>query len=230
MNQKETVDKPTLSSMHKLHRWRMAFFGLVILIAGFVIGGALMMIVAPHKLMRPPRGPEFGVLQMIPRLQDVFGLSPEQVEKIGPILKENMEQLDKIRDDARDQIKAALEQMNEQISEILTEEQLRIWKHSFSRLQRPFGPGGPRRGNGGPGPGRRRGQSDPNRPRKGPGPFGPGRRPEDPNRPRNGFDYDRLKPGPGPFGPGRPQDTNFPRRGFGPIPPRPDEESGNRDL
>ena len=65
MNQKETIDNPTISSMHKLHRWRTAFFGLVILIAGVVIGGALMMIVAPHKLMSPPRGPEFDVLKMI---------------------------------------------------------------------------------------------------------------------------------------------------------------------
>lgn len=205
MNQKETTDNLTISSMHKHHRWRMAFFGLVILIAGVVIGGALMMIVVPHKLMRPPRGQELGVLKMIPRLQHNLGLSPEQVEKIEPILKENMERLNEIRWDACGQIRGTLEQMNEQVSEILTEEQQRTWKHSFSRLQRPLGPGGLRRGNGVGGPRYRRGQQE--RMRRGPG------------------------SGPGPFGPGRsPAGPNFPRRGFGPAPLRPDEEPVNRDL
>jgi hypothetical protein len=183
----------------------MAFFGLVILIAGVVIGGALMMIVAPHKLMSPPHGSEFSVLKMIPRLQHDLGLSPEQVEKIEPILKENMERLNEIRWDASDQIRGTLEQMNEQVSEILTEEQLRTWKHSFSRLQRPLGPGGPRRGNGAGGHRYRRGQQE--RMRRGPG------------------------SGPGPFDPGRsPAGPNFPRRDFGPTPLRPDEEPVNQDL
>ena len=59
MSKIERPDNLTISYIHKLHRWRMAFFGMVILLAGIVIGGASMLILVPHKLMRPPRGPEF---------------------------------------------------------------------------------------------------------------------------------------------------------------------------
>ncbi|MFH1718533.1 MAG: hypothetical protein ABIF19_14350 [Planctomycetota bacterium] len=40
--------------IHKLRRWRTAFFGLVILLAGAVIGGASMPILVLQKLMMPP--------------------------------------------------------------------------------------------------------------------------------------------------------------------------------
>jgi len=40
--------------IHKLRRWRTAFFGLVVLSAGAVIGGASMPILAMQTLMMPP--------------------------------------------------------------------------------------------------------------------------------------------------------------------------------
>jgi hypothetical protein len=193
MSKTETTDSLTINYMHKLRAWRMAFFGVVILLAGIVIGGASMMILAPDKLMKPPRGREFGHMWMLRR---DLGLSPEQSEKIKPILDSHMEALHEIRTDALSEIDKALVQMNEDISDILTEQQKRIWQRSLDRLERELYPGGPRRGEGPRGPGFRGGPQErfgrgrQERSRGGPGPFGPPRPPAGPNFPRGGMHRD----------------------------------------
>jgi hypothetical protein len=187
MNQNQTTDNTIVSQIHKAHMWRMAFFGLIILIAGIAIGGSSMLIFAPKKLIKPPRGPEFASGRMVGQLRRELRLSPEQAEKIEPILKEHMETLHNIRIDAQDQIGKALEKMNKQISSILTDRQKRMWESRLHRLQDPLR-GGPGRGEGPGGSRFRGGQQD--RPRRGPGqgpgPFGPRRRQAGPNIPQDG--------------------------------------------
>jgi hypothetical protein len=200
MNKTEGTDNLSVGHTQKLHRWRIAFFGTVILLAGIVIGGALMLILMPHKLMRPPRGPEFESLRMIPPLRRDLGLSGEQSEQIKPILDKHMLKLQDIREDARSEISETLEQMNQEISAILSEGQRRIWQGQLGRLQQDLHPGGWRRGAGGgrmrrggegPGPWPGRGQQQPFR--RGPGPFGPSGPPDGPNFPRNGMDQGTVQ-------------------------------------
>ena len=204
MNKTETTDNLTVSYMHKLHRWRMAFFGVVILLAGIVIGGASMLILMPHKLMKPPRGPESESMRIISQLQRDLDLSHAQSEKMKPIMSRHMEKLHKIRTDARFEIDQALVQMNEDISAILTEKQKQNWQRRLDRLQRDLRPGGPRRGNG----------------------FGEPRRGQQQERFRRG-QQEHMRRGPGPFGPQRPAGPNSPRRSMEPAPRRPDERPRN---
>jgi len=194
MSNTEVTDNLTINYMHKLHRWRMAFFGVVILLAGIVIGGASMLILMPHRLMRPPRGPEFQSLEIISLLERDLGLSPEQSEQIKPILDEHMEKLREIRMDARSEVGKILEQMNKKISAVLTERQRQIWQSRLNRLRGELRPSG-RRGNGMTGPrggdigeGPRRGRGQQERFRRGPGPFVPPPPPAGPNAPRNDVD------------------------------------------
>ncbi|MHC4436392.1 MAG: hypothetical protein ACYS3S_03450, partial [Planctomycetota bacterium] len=133
MSRNQTTDNPTVSHINKAHMWRMAFFSLIILIAGIAIGGSSMLIFAPKKLTKPPRAPEFASGRMVGQLHRELRLTPEQTEKIKPILKEHMQILNDIRIDAQDQIGEALEQMNKQVSSILTDRQKRMWE---SRLRR----------------------------------------------------------------------------------------------
>ena len=198
MSQNQTTNNPAVSHINKAHNWRMAFFGLIILVAGVVIGGSSMLIFAPEKLIKPPPGPEFASGRMVGQLRRELRLSPEQAEKIEPILKEHMETLNNVRIDAQDQIGDALEQMNEQISSILTDRQKRMWEQKLSRLQSPLHGGGPRRGEG-PGGRFRGGQQDrfrrgPGPGGPGPGPFGPRRRPAGPNIPQNGMNNGPAEP------------------------------------
>ena len=198
MSQNQTTKNPAVSHINKAHTWRMAFFGLIILAAGVVIGGSSMLIFAPKKLIRPPRAPEFASGRMVGQLQRELRLSPEQAEKIEPVLKEHMETLNNIRIDAQDQIGEALEQMNKQISSILTDQQKQMWESRLRHLQSPLRGGGRRRGEG-PGGRFRGGQQDrfrrgPGPGGPGPGPFGPRRRPAGPNTPEDSMNNGPAEP------------------------------------
>lgn len=182
MNQIEKNDSSTTHYIRRLRRWRMAFFGLVILLAGIVIGAASITILAPNRLTRPPKPPETATKMMIGRLRRELGLSQEQDEKIGPILHKHMQKLEDIRTNARTEITDQLQQMNEGVSAVLTEEQKQIWQRWLRILQWQLQP--PERG---PGEGGRHRGGPQERMRRGPGPFGPGRRPDGPNIPYNGM-------------------------------------------
>ena len=134
-----------LENIRKIYYWRTAFFGLAILIAGIVIGGASISIYMTHRITRPPGGPEFDSLQVIPPLRRNLGLSKEQLDKIKPIMDSSMEKLRDIRENARSEIEDTLQQMNKEISSILTESQRQRWERELDRLQRDLRPGGPRR-------------------------------------------------------------------------------------
>ena len=216
MSQNETTNNPAVSHMNKAHNWRMAFFGLIILVAGVVIGGSSMLIFAPEKLIQPPPGPEFSSMRMIPPLSRELGLDPEQAEKIKPILDKHMQKLNTIRIEARSEIGETLKQMNEEIAAILSDEQKQLWHRELDRLQGELRPGGgPRWGEGPGGPRFRGGQQE--RFRRGPGP-GPGPGP-DPG------------PGPGPFGPRRrPAGPNIPQDSINNGPTETPEEPPQEEL
>jgi len=188
MSRNQTTDNPIVSNINKAHMWRMAFFGLIILIAGIAIGGSSMLIFAPKKLIQPPPGPEFRSLRMIPPLRRDLGLTPEQAEKIKPILDQYMQKLDTIRTEARSEIAETLKLMNNEIAAILTNQQQQQWQREIDQLQdelRPRRGPGPRRGEG-PGGDRFRGGQE-ERPHRGPGQsrFGPRRRTDGPNTPQD---------------------------------------------
>ena len=158
MNQIEPDKEPAIM-LQKLHCWRMAFFGLVILLAGIVIGAASTLIVCRQRFMRPPPPPELASIRMIRDLQRHLHLSPEQQEKIKPILKRHMQKLREIRMNARPQITKELKLLNEEISSLLDEHQKRLWQRHLRRLQGRLTHGPPRHRNGpprqGPDPNRR---------------------------------------------------------------------------
>ncbi len=158
MNQTETNDSQIINYMRKVHRWRMAFFALVILLAGIVIGAASVIILLRPKPIGPSTGPEFVSEAMIRGLQRQLQLSPEQVEQVESILQKYMQKLHEIRMNARPQMAEQLRLMNEEISAVLTEQQRRIWQERLLPLQRQLRPPGPRRGSGPEGPPFRRGQ------------------------------------------------------------------------
>ncbi len=213
MSQEETHHNPTVEQLQKLHRRRMAVFGLVILIAGIAIGGAIAIIAMPRPEPSPGPDPTWASLMVAGRLERMLDLAPEPKEKIQLILKATFDTLHEIQEKAKPEIDAEVAKMNELISALLTESQNEKWQRELEDFQRRFregwrrggrrgGPGGdPNRSRRGPGGWR---SGDPNRPRR-----GPGFRPDDPNRPRG--DFDRYRRGGGSFGRRpRPDDPNRP--------------------
>lgn len=152
MNQRENLDNPTILLL-RLHRWRMAFFGLVILIAGLTIGAAATLVTLRVSGPRSQGTGERFAVPMLDRIVPRLRLSREQAEKVEPILRDHMQRLDEIRDQGRTRIAEELEAMDEQMATVLNPDQQRLWRDllrnlpgQFQRGQGRFGPGpqGPR--------------------------------------------------------------------------------------
>lgn len=151
MSQPENLDSPTIL-LQRIHRWRMAFFGLVILIAGLTTGAATTLLVLQYTHPRTRAGGErpSGVMldRIIPRLR----LSREQAEKVGPILRRHMQRLEEIREQGRTEIAKELETMDEQMATVLSQDQQRLWRDLMRGLPGQFERGRGKLGQGSQGP------------------------------------------------------------------------------
>jgi hypothetical protein len=138
-----------IKQIRKVYFWRTAFFGLVILAAGIVIGGASMSILSARNLAKAPARIEYDNLML--RLNQILGLTQAQTNKIRPIINQNMQHLEDIRENARADIIKTLEQMNKEVTPILGESQKTVWSRELVRLQGELNPAPPRGGGGGGG-------------------------------------------------------------------------------
>lgn len=152
MNTTEQNNNPNIEHIRKIYFWRTAFFGVVILIAGIVIGSASMSILTTRKLAAPP-SPRQEYNNLVIRLRRNLELSQGQTDKIRPMIDKYMQKLQELRENARIDIINTLEQMDKQVSSVLTERQKRIWQRELLNLQQDLNPEMPRGGGGG----RRRG-------------------------------------------------------------------------
>lgn len=162
MSQSENQDSPTVL-LRRLHQWRMAFFGLMILSAGLITGAAATVLVLhrpgpPEGAAPPNQAYQVTLERIMPRLH----LTPQQAEQAGPVLRRRMQRLEEIREQGRVQIARELQAMHEEISAVLSPQQQQLWWELMRGLPGPFprGPGwhgqGPRgpfgpRGGGPPG-------------------------------------------------------------------------------
>jgi len=143
MNQPESPDSPTVL-LRRLHRWRMAFFGLIILIAGATIGAAVTLLVlnetGPEPIIPPDRAHVIMLERIVPRLR----LSPQQAEQVRPVLRKHMSRLEDIREQGRQQILKELQAMDTEMSTVLSPDQQQLWRGLLRELPGPFprGPGG----------------------------------------------------------------------------------------
>jgi hypothetical protein len=166
VSQHESPDSPMVL-LRRLHRWRMAFFGLVILLAGMLSGAAITLVTIGRSQWEgpPPVPVEEVVTNMIRGVGPRLRLSREQVQQVEPILQKHMTRLHEIWADGRTQISDELKAMNDDLSPILDDNQQQLWQRYMQGLPGPFRHGGgPLHIGAGPGPGPGAG--------RGPGPGG----------------------------------------------------------
>jgi hypothetical protein len=146
MNQTETTKDDTIKYIEKMHRWRMAFFGLVILLAGIVIGSAFTFVFVKRASF--DNSPDSGraAAKMLDRLAPRLQLSAQQQKSLKTILKEYMENLQQIRNEARPKISEQLRKMNDQTSIVLTKKQKRIWDRHIKDVRKQLYPQAPHSG------------------------------------------------------------------------------------
>ncbi|MHC4905048.1 MAG: hypothetical protein ACYTEN_04400 [Planctomycetota bacterium] len=138
INPDKLVPKPVL---------KPAIFSVLILVSGIIIGSGVTLMTAERvKKKSVPPGPEYLSRRMINRLVRELNLSPEQQLQLNPIVKQHMEAMEKIRQEARPQISEEIKQMNDSIMALLDEGQKKVWADKIQRMQDNFPRMGSRRG------------------------------------------------------------------------------------
>ncbi len=134
--------------MAQAHRWRTAFWGMVVLLAGVVIGIGAALIWTGNRMpvrfrppinQRPADDPRIDPgSRLIVTLRDFLRLSEQQVKVISPIIHEHMANIQRIRKEVRPQVAEELRSMDKGVTEQLGKEQRRKWERRFRVLQEQF--------------------------------------------------------------------------------------------
>jgi hypothetical protein len=158
VNPNENSESPTVL-LRRLHHWRMAFFGMVILLAGMASGAAVTLLVVGHGGPKHPLPPVDAIRLLAERLTGVLHLTAEQQQQVGPILQSHMKRLDQIQGDGQKAIAEELRLLTKEMADVLTENQMGLWERLFldlpgsiRHIPQEFGPGlgrGPAPGPGG---------------------------------------------------------------------------------
>jgi hypothetical protein len=140
INPDKLVPKPVLKPV---------LFSVLTLVSGIIIGSGVTLMTAERFKNKPvPPGPEYLSERMIDHLVRELNLLPEQQQQLDPIVKQHMEAMDKIRQDARPLIAEEIKQMNDEIMALLDEGQKQIWNDKIQRMQDNFPRMHQRRGSG----------------------------------------------------------------------------------
>lgn len=102
--------------------WQVILVLIGIFAAGGVAGGFVTLRVVRERMANRPV-PEEWAPRHLKRLADRLALTPEQQDQIRPIVRRNMEQLNRIRNSSMEETKTVVEGMQREIAEMLTPEQ-----------------------------------------------------------------------------------------------------------
>ncbi len=163
--------------------WKLILVLMGIFIAGVVTGAFVTLRVGREMMAKRPM-PEQWAPQRLKLLAERLDLKPEQVEQLRPIIRRDMDELNRLRNYAMRETRSVFERMEREVAEKLTPEQRAKYEQFNRELRermrampdrqnRPGGQGGPN----GPRPDRDRPMGD--RPMGEPG-KNPGQRPPPP--------------------------------------------------
>jgi len=133
MNQNEGSESPTVL-LRRLHHWRMAFFGMVILLAGMLSGAAVTLLIVGHPGPKDPAWSVDGVRLLLERLTGPLHLTADQRQQMEPIVKSHLTRLDQIQGEGRKAVTEELRRMTQEAAGVLTEDQMRLWERLFLDL------------------------------------------------------------------------------------------------
>lgn len=111
--------------------WKVIVVLLGIFVAGGVTGGFVTLRVVRERISNRPM-PEEWAPRHLKRLVDRLALTPEQQEQIRPIVRHNMEQLNRLRNQSLAETQMRIESMQRDIAQKLTPEQ----RVAFERMNR----------------------------------------------------------------------------------------------
>jgi hypothetical protein len=117
--------------MNTLGRWKLGLYVIAIFLAGGGSGAFITWQICQNRVVTPSSPEEIGA-RLRARFQSRLGLTPEQVQKINPLIDQAMRQVDVIRHDTANHVFANVSNLHEQVLLVLTPEQ----KVKFEQLER----------------------------------------------------------------------------------------------
>jgi len=110
--------------MNSALKWKLAFAFLLVFVAGVTTGALLGTLHVRHRFLGPPHSGQVGD-RMREHLRRALDLTPEQAEKIAPIVDATSAKLEAIRIESAQRVRSAMEESERQISPDLTPEQVK---------------------------------------------------------------------------------------------------------
>lgn len=111
--------------------WKIALVLLGIFIAGALTGGAIVVRVGRTMAVKHAMPDQWTPMQM-KRLVDRLDLTPEQMDQLRPIVRRNMNDLNRLRTYTFTETRSTIERMERDIAEKLTPEQ----RERFERMNK----------------------------------------------------------------------------------------------
>jgi len=110
--------------MNSALKWKLAFGFLLVFVACVTTGALLGTLHVRHRFLGPPHSGQVGE-RMREHLRRALDLTPEQAEKIAPIVDATSAKLEAIRIESAQRVRSAMEESERQISPDLTPEQVK---------------------------------------------------------------------------------------------------------
>ncbi len=133
MKPTEDLANPALLLKRALY-WRMAFFSIIILLAGIAIGASGMFLWCSNQKPKPAVPQTVTISRAMRRLEYQLKLNKPQAEQIRPMLRRCVVALEQVRKKARPQINQHLRRMNQGIATVLEANQMKQWKRYEKQL------------------------------------------------------------------------------------------------
>jgi Spy/CpxP family protein refolding chaperone len=105
-----------------MNPWKIILVLVGIFAAGGVTGGFVTLKACKDKMVNRPV-PEEWEPKHLKKLSDRLSLTPEQKDQVRPIIRRNMEHLNRLRNQSMAETRVVVEAMQREISEKLTPEQ-----------------------------------------------------------------------------------------------------------
>lgn len=128
--------------------WLTLLMGAVLLVCGVVIGAGGTVLVVKNRMDQPGSAPEQFNRRLTERMTRDLDLTPEQSKQIRAVFDGHREEMKSIREGVDEQMNALRETMRDEVSEILSPEQLSQWESRVKEYDRR-GPDHDRRRDGG---------------------------------------------------------------------------------
>jgi Spy/CpxP family protein refolding chaperone len=117
--------------MTALSKWKLGLYVLAIFLAGGGSGALIAWKMSRSAAIAPLPPAEIGA-RLRARFQSRLNLTPEQVQKIDPMIDQAMHRVESIRQETANQVFANVSNLHQQVLTVLTPEQ----KATFEELER----------------------------------------------------------------------------------------------